>query len=127
MLSTPLRKERNNPFVPSFPSYFSIQPFARLRPPTGRVPEEIELIWDDSVAPETCIDIDAPHVSTQEVVGVFLAAIGFFVGLYTLVSLSDPVGANPVATRHHVIPPNMLSLSLALKTSDGEHEEEEED
>ena len=105
----------------------SIQPFARLRPPTGRIPEEIELVWDDSVAPETCIDIDAPHVSTQEVIGAVLAAFTFFFGLYTVVSLSDPVGSNPVATRHHVIPPNTLNLSLALAVGEGEHEEEEEE
>jgi len=102
-------------------------PFARLQPPTGKIPEEVELVWDDTVAPETCIDFDAPHVSTEEVLGTFGAALAFFVGLYAYVSLTDPVASNPVATRHTVIPPHMLNASLALATSaDGEEEEEED-
>lgn len=108
-------------------SHLPIQPFARLRPPSNKIPEEIELIWDDSVAPETCIDIDAPHVSSQEVVGAFLAALAFFLGLHTLVAMSDPVAANPVASRHFVIPPNVLNLSLALAVSEDEHEEQDEE
>ena len=41
-------------------------PFARLRPEPAKYPEDIELAWDDSVAPETCIDFDAPHWSFQK-------------------------------------------------------------
>ena len=41
-------------------------PFARLRPETAKHSEDIELVWDDSVAPETCIDFDAPHWSFQK-------------------------------------------------------------
>lgn len=102
-------------------------PFARLAPPAGKLPEEVELVWDDTVAPETCIDFDAPHVSTEEVLGAFGAALAFFAGLYVFVSLSDPVAANPVATRHAVIPPNMLNESLALTTSTDEDESEKDD
>ena len=93
----------------------------------NQLPEEIELVWDDSVAPETCIDFDAPHVSSQEVIGAFLAAVTFFLGLYTFVSWSDPVAANPVATRSSVIPPNMLHTSLALSVASHDDEEEEEE
>ena len=91
------------------------------------MPEEIELIWDDSVAPETCIDFDAPHVSTQEVLATFLGAFGFFFGLYSLISYGDPAKANPVATRHHVIPPGVLNASLALSVGGTIDDEEEDD
>ena len=48
-------------------------------------------------------------------------------GLYTYVSWCDPVAANPVAPRSAVIPPNMLSTSLALSVGSHDEEEEEEE
>jgi hypothetical protein len=89
------------------------------------LPEEVELVWDDTVAPESCIDIDAPHVSANEVLATFFGAFAFFFGLYTITSWTDPVRANPVAPRAAVIPPNVLSNSLALGS--GEASEEDED
>ncbi|KAJ1390566.1 hypothetical protein B484DRAFT_340927, partial [Ochromonadaceae sp. CCMP2298] len=65
-------------------------PFARLRLPTGKIPQETELVWDDSVAPETCVDFDAPHVESKDVYLQWLMVMGFFVGIYTVVWLSDP-------------------------------------
>ena len=41
-------------------------PFARLSKPTRPLTEEHELIWDDGVAPETCIDFDVPNYSRSE-------------------------------------------------------------
>ena len=67
------------------------------------------------MAPETCIDFDAPHVSTKEVVATFLAAFGFFFGLYSFVSFTDPVGSNPVALRATVIPHGGLKRELGHK------------
>ena len=107
----------------------STPPFARLRPPTKSVSfwarftpllqlnrllnlnyylsiklnEETELVWDDSVAPESTIDFDAPHVSSGRVLLSFFAAFGFFAGCFGLVYLSDPEGRNPVAPRSAVI------------------------
>lgn len=92
-----------------------------------QLPEQVELVWDDGVAPETCIDFDAPHVSTQEVLLTFLASFGFFATLYTLVSLSDPVGSNPVAPRSAVIPDNMLRSSLGLNVIVSDDDEDDED
>ena len=106
-----------------------LPPFARLQPPTGRVPEEVELVWDDSVAPETCIDLDAPHVSTNEVLSSFAAAFLFFLGLYTAISLGDPVASNPVAPRSTVIPAATMDMIVGIVRADddeGEEEEEEE-
>jgi hypothetical protein len=80
-----------------------------------QLPEEVELVWDDNVAPETCLDFDAPHVSTQEVLTTFVAAFGFFFGLYTLISLTDPVGSNPVAPRSSVIPFDGLKRELGQR------------
>ena len=101
-------------------------PFARLEPPKGKLTEEVELVWDDTVAPETCIDFDAPHVESNEMFGMMLAGFGFFGTLYLLVSLSDPEGSNPVAPRATVIPHNLMRGALGI-TVDGEEEEEEEE
>ena len=81
-------------------------------------------MWDDSVAPETCVDFDAPHVDTQTVLLSFLYGIGFFATVYALVSLSDPVGRNPVATRAAIISHKDLVGSLGFGTYVGEDEEE---
>jgi hypothetical protein len=102
-------------------------PFARLEPPKGKLTEEIELVWDDTVAPETCIDFDAPHVESNEMFGMMVAAFGFFGTLYLLVSLSDPEGSNPVAKRATVIPHNMMRGALGITSGDEEEEEEEEE
>ena len=67
------------------------------------MPEEIELVWDDYVAPETCIDFDAPQFSGLEVLAMFGTAIGFLFGCYGLVVLSDPKGRNPAASKEFVL------------------------
>ena len=64
----------------------------------------MELVWDDSVAPETCIDFDAPHISTSEMLWSIASVAAMFGALYTYVVLSDPEGSNPVAKRETVIP-----------------------
>jgi hypothetical protein len=92
---------------------------------------EIELVWDDSVAPEACLDFDAPHVESSEVFKMFFGAFAGFALLMGLVILSDPPGQNPVALRETVLPPNVVEHFLALPmveaSSDDEEEEEEED
>eukprot|EP01041_Mallomonas_annulata_P000101 gene101-143_t len=90
----------------------AMPPFARLAPPTGTIPEEVELVWDDAVAPETCIDFDAPTISgTQALLSLFTVMAGFAT-LFGLICLSDPVGNNPVAPRSTVLPFNGLRKEL---------------
>ena len=103
-------------------------PFARSGPPTGRLPTEVELVWDDSVAPETCIDFDAPHVSVAEALtGVGLIA-AFFATVFFTIKSSDPEGRNPVATRSAVLPPDILvSMGYAVGGSEDAEEEEEDE
>jgi hypothetical protein len=102
-------------------------PFARSRPPTEMLHEEIELVWDDTVAPETCVDFDAPHVSTRDVLLSFLAGFGFFGLIYLLVAYSDPVGSNPVATRAAIINDAEYRSYMGLSSGTDEEEEEEDE
>ena len=44
-----------------------LQPFKRTAMPEGPLFEEHELIWDDRVAAEMCLDFDASFVPTGEV------------------------------------------------------------
>merc|ERR1719263_2114585 len=99
-------------------------PFARLAPPTETIPEEVELVWDDSVAPETCIDLDAPQMSGTTVVWSMFAVTVAFSGLYAYVVMSDPEGSNPVARRAAVIPHDGLKYEMGISKSMGEEEEE---
>ena len=39
------------------------------------MPEEVELVWDDSVAPETALDFDAPHYPLKTVLKSFLESV----------------------------------------------------
>lgn len=82
------------------------------------------MVWDDSVAPETCIDLDAPHVSTSEVLWSIATVAAMFGALYTYVVLSDPEGSNPVAKRAAVIP---ASYAYDCGLTDKMPEEGEED
>jgi hypothetical protein len=103
-----------------------------------QLPEETELVWDDSVAPETCVDYDAPHIPTETVVLHFFMGLGFFAGLYLLVSLTNPRKRNPVATRAAILNHADVVGSLGLGTEgysdeggeghgDGDEDEEEEE
>lgn len=60
-------------------------------------------MWDDSVAPETCIDFDASHVSSKEVISMWTLGLVFFAGLFTLVSLSDVPSRSPVAKKAAIL------------------------
>lgn len=51
-------------------------------PPPSQLPEEHELIWDDGVAPEMALDIDAPHISAWEGLAWWLGGFAFFYGVY---------------------------------------------
>jgi len=102
----------------------STPPFARLRPPTKSLNEETELVWDDSVAPESTIDFDAPHVSSGRVLLSFCAAFGFFAGCFALVYLSDPEGSNPVAPRSAVISQARILHNLGQGPAPEDIEEE---
>lgn len=69
-----------------------------------QIPENVELVWDDSVAPETSIDFDAPHVSSGEAVFMFVMGFSLFYGFYKLVAGTEPVEKNPVAIRDYALP-----------------------
>ena len=84
-------------------------------------------MWDDTVAPETCIDFDAPHVSTKEVLVMFFGAFAFFGTLYSLIALGDPVASNPVALRATVIPSATMQQVVGAEVTAGDEEEEEDE
>lgn len=85
-------------------------PFARLSKPTRPLTEEHELIWDDGVAPETCIDFDVPNYSRSEGAQWFGSGLGFFAVLYGLIYFWDAPGRKRTVTRE--MPFNNLSEEL---------------
>ena len=89
-----------------------------------KLPEEVELVWDDSVAPETCIDFEAPHVDTSDVLKGMLGGALFFAGLFGYVVWSDPEGSNPVATRSSVIPFDGLRRENGFEEAEDTEESE---
>lgn len=65
-------------------------PFARIPHPSQQLLEETELVWNDGVAPELCIDFEAQHIGKTKALGMLLMGFGFFASLAGLVSISNP-------------------------------------
>ena len=74
-------------------------PFARLAKPSRPLTEEHELIWDDGVAPETCIDFDVPNYTASEGRNWFASGLGFFAVLLGVVYFWDAPGRKRTTTR----------------------------
>lgn len=85
-------------------------PFARMAKPTRPLTEEHELIWDDGVAPETCIDFDVPNYTRNEGRDWFLSGLGFFAVLYGVIYFWDAPGRKRTVTR--TMPFNGLEQEL---------------
>ncbi|KAJ1446722.1 hypothetical protein M885DRAFT_577194 [Pelagophyceae sp. CCMP2097] len=96
-------------------------PYIRAKPPQGRLQsaasrilagtewrhEEHDLVWDDGVAAETCIDFDAPHARPsfffrerrRVALAALCAALSCFGIVYQIIKWSDPQGINPAYRR----------------------------
>ncbi|CAM9272775.1 unnamed protein product [Phaeothamnion confervicola] len=109
-------------------------PFARIRPPSmPQLHEEHELIWDDGVSPETCIDFDVPWLSISQGLSRFAAGLSFFALIGGLVYLSDPAAGRPYVLRAETLPKTAFDPSAEYReavkaaTSSDDNAEEEED
>ena len=51
--------------------------------------EEDELVWNDGVAPETCIDFDAPHINSYEALAWWFGGIMMVYLTYKTFGLFD--------------------------------------
>lgn len=65
-------------------------PFARLPPPKNRLHEDIELVWNDGVAPETFIDFEASHIGKYQALAHWLLAFSGLASIMGIVALYDP-------------------------------------
>lgn len=48
-----------------------------------------ELVWNDGVAPEACLDFDAPHISKWTALAWWVGAFVFLYANYKLITLFD--------------------------------------
>jgi hypothetical protein len=69
----------------------AINPRGFRASPVAQLHEENELIWNDGVAPEACLDFDAPHYTSAG--GLFMWAGAFF-SLYLVYKLYGTVDWN---------------------------------
>ena len=103
-------------------------PFARTQTATKRLFEEHELIWDDGVAAETCLDFDCAHLPAWWTAPVWAGGLGFIACFIGAVALSDPAAANPVVPK--TFPFNNLEVEkgrVAAPSGDDEEDDEEDD
>jgi hypothetical protein len=70
-------------------------PLYRLPLPNRALPEEDELIWNDRVAPETALDLDAPHISPLEGLVFWLGGFAFFYSVYLYAASTDHPANKP--------------------------------
>ena len=87
-------------------------------------------MWNDGVAPETAIDLDAPHVSPTRGLLMFLGGFGFFWGVYQFAAWTDHGNANPAAITPAVLarlgadhrrPVTTIVAAAFGRTGDGRH------
>ena len=96
--------------------------------------ENHELVWDDGVAPETCVDFDAPHVSSAEAFAWWSGGLAFFAAVFGLVTLSDPESKREAVPRSATLPATAYDPRDLFKApsggeggaADGDEEGEEE-
>jgi hypothetical protein len=74
-------------------------PFARIPPPSEKLVEQYDAIWDDSVAPEVTLDFDAQHIDSTTGLVMWLSGLGFFATLFQVVKLTNPEAKNPAVNR----------------------------
>lgn len=75
-------------------------PILRYQPPAAtELVEDHDLVWDDGVAPEPCLDFDAPHVSSLEGLMWWLGGLGFFFSVFQYLKSTNPPAKNPVHPR----------------------------
>mmetsp|Transcript_23767 Transcript_23767/g.31061 ORF Transcript_23767/g.31061 Transcript_23767/m.31061 type:complete len:140 (+) Transcript_23767:45-464(+) len=103
------------------------RPFARTAVPVAQLTEEHELVWDDGVAAETCLDFDTPDVPSHVALAWLAGGFGFFATVGTLVSFSDPAGKCTTAPRATALPFDGLRVELGGDPSVGGDVDEEED
>ena len=87
-------------------------PFVQRAAAYDTLPEHDELVWDDGVAPETCLDFDAAHVDNGLL--QFMGGFGFFAALATFIAIYSPKRLNQVTPRTDLVDP------VALATGDAE-------
>jgi hypothetical protein len=78
-------------------------PFQRTRAPDYRLTEEHELVWDDGVAAETCLDFDAAHADNGLL--WWFGGFGFFGALATFIAVYSPKRLNQVTPRTDLYDP----------------------
>nr|CCA20794.1 conserved hypothetical protein [Albugo laibachii Nc14] len=79
-------------------------PFARLPPPKNRLHEDIELVWNDGVAPETFIDFEAAHIGKYQALRHLLLAFSGLAGVMGIVALYDPSSMRQAEYRRKCLP-----------------------
>ena len=112
-----MRFRRNpRPFspAPDYPSHTTLSPPAPLLLDCIRwvqLHREDELVWDDGVAPESCIDFDAPHLSKWHGARWLAGGLGFFGVLLGAMALKGP--ERPAVARS--LPFDNLKVELGRK------------
>lgn len=88
------------------------------------------MVWDDTVAPETCVDFDAPHVASSDVLKHFFLGFSCFALLYTFLKASEPEKRSPVASRASVVNMDAYRAEVGVpgvEYTEEAHDEEDEE
>lgn len=98
--------------------------FQRNKPIDFPLVEDHELVWNDGVAAETCLDFDAPHLSRWEGLAWWAGGLAFFASFLGFNYLSDPESKRLAVQRINNLPetafdPRSLYDSLGKNAAEG--------
>eukprot|EP00603_Paraphysomonas_imperforata_P009292 CAMPEP_0114428278 /NCGR_PEP_ID=MMETSP0103-20121206/8837_1 /TAXON_ID=37642 ORGANISM="Paraphysomonas imperforata, Strain PA2" /NCGR_SAMPLE_ID=MMETSP0103 /ASSEMBLY_ACC=CAM_ASM_000201 /LENGTH=127 /DNA_ID=CAMNT_0001597477 /DNA_START=28 /DNA_END=411 /DNA_ORIENTATION=- len=80
-------------------------PFARLAPPTEKLVDDVDLVWDDGVAPEPAIDVELhENVPLSQVLTLQLTFALLILGTWGVATWLDPADSKPIAPRRLALP-----------------------
>lgn len=90
-----------------------------------QVHEDHELVWNDGVAPETCLDFEAPHLSAGQGLAWWAGGLAFFASFLMFNRASDPESKRSAEPRGTTLPetafdPRTLYKDLGRNAAEGD-------
>ena len=66
--------------------------------------DDVDLVWDDGVAPEPAIDVELPNVPLSQVLTLQLTFALLILGSWGVATWLDPADRKPIAPRRLALP-----------------------
>jgi hypothetical protein len=82
----------------------SLSLFSSLFLSCTQLVDDVDLVWDDGVAPEPAIDVELPNVPLSQVLTLQLTFALLILGSWGVATWLDPADRKPIAPRRLALP-----------------------